>query len=1041
MAEKSPNTNANRKKQMQQFKTIFWKGFKLFLIFMVVIGFFAGGAVTGFIASQVKGMPTPSAAEIREKVNEGWQVGFAYFDDGSEIGQLRAEENRRTVQLNEMSPYLIDAFVATEDRDFFNHPGVNIKAAFRAVIQNLQAGEIVSGFSTITQQLARNTFLTNTQSLERKVREIFLALRMERVLTKEEVLAAYMNKIYFGKDANGSNIYGVEAAAKAFFGVESKDLNLAQAAMIAGLPQNPIGYSLYNNLEAATNRQHRVLSYMQTNNFITQSEHDEAIAYNIDANLVRPQARAYSKYPFLMMDIENRAAEALVSTGMYDNISDAHYAVLSSGVHVYTTIQPEMQAIVDEVISNPENFMKNINYKHPTTGDPIEDAMQEAGVTMVDPKTGAIWAMGGGRDFSRSQTNHTRVMRQTGSAMKTIAVFAPAIEKKILMPGSVIDDVPFSRPDPSAKSGFYTPQNWDRKFHGLITAREALKWSYNIPALKIFEQLSPQVGMNYVEQMGVTTLTDGDKRQLASAIGGLEKGISVEEMIGAYATFANNGVHNQTHLIKKITDRDGNVIYEHKLEPNPVFSEQTSYIVTDMLRTVARSGTGGRVGSTFGSRDVVGKTGTTNDTKDSWFLGYTPDVALGVFIGFDIPYPMPNSEGSRSTIIFNMIMKQVFETFPERFPASSRFTEPSGLIPVSVSSKSGKLPTEVAHDAGWVVTDLFVKGTEPIEYCDVVVQSEYVEVEGVKYLPSPYTPLDRIKTGYFIKRAPYELPDGNSAYAPLDAGLELPTEIDPLYNPETFGPGQPEGLQVTNHSPSSVSLRWSPSSSSELLGYILERSDSPAGIFTAVHDGVLGSPQFTDYAVSNSFTYYYRVKAVDNQERTSNPSNVVSIRPGVNPPKTPADVSISESPMGITLTWRANSSSDNVYRYRIYRALAATGPFEFLGATPDTRFTDVAASSEGEFWYYITAENESGESAKTKTLTLTKQPSAPTNEQPGNGQQPNGQPNGSGLPSNPPGQSEQPGSESSAGQNNGNTNDSSDDTQSNRFLDNLFPGR
>ena len=587
--------------------------------------------------------------------------------------------------------------------------------------------------------------------------------------------------------------------------------------------------------------------------------------------------------------------------------------------------------------------------------------------------------MGGGRDFNKSQTNHARVARQTGSAMKAIAVFAPAIEKKILMPGSVIDDVAFVRNDPSAQSGKYIPQNWDRKYHGLITAREALKWSYNIPALKIFEQLSPQVGMSYVEQMGVTTLTDGDKRQLASAIGGLEQGISVEEMTGAFSTFANKGVHNDPFLIKKITDSNGNILFEHKINSVPVFSEQTSYILTDMLRTVTRSGTGGRVGAEFGSRDIAGKTGTTNDTKDSWFLGYTPDIALGVFIGFDIPYPMPNSEGSRSTIIFNKIMKEVFKQFPERFPASSRFTEPANITNVAVSSKSGKLATEVAQSAGWVVNDMFLKGTEPMEYCDVVVMADYVEVDGAKYLPSIYTPSGDIKSGYFIKRTtPYEVPDNDPKFLPLDAGLELPTEVDPRYNFDSAGIKEPQGLRVASHTTSSVTLRWSPNSETNLQGYVLERSDSPAGIFTAVHDGILTNTEFVDHAVTNSFTYYYRVKAVDTEDQTSRASNVVSIRPGVNPPTTPADPAISESPMGVTLTWSKNPAADQVYRYRVYRSSTVTGPFEYLGATPDTRFTDVSASSNSEFWYYITAENESGESPKTKTLTLVKnEPSSP----------------------------------------------------------------
>lgn len=983
--DKSQN-NSKEKKPNNNFTRFFFKGlwisFQLLLIVSVSLGFLAAGGVTGYVASKVKGMPTPSKEEIREKVNEGWQIGYAYFDDNSLIGQLRAEENRKTVELEEISPFLIDAFIATEDRRFFEHPGVNAKAAARAVVQNLQAGGIVSGFSTITQQLARNTFLSNTQTTERKVREIFLALRMERALSKNEILTAYLNKIYFGKDANGYNLYGVEAAAKSYFGVSAADLNLPQAAVIAGLPQNPIGYSLYNNLDAALDRQAMVLKNLLDTNFISQKEHDDALKFNIKASLQRPELKAYSKYPFVMMETEDRAAELLVAAGLYDNKNDALYSILSSGMHIYTTIDPDLQAIVDDVVTNPDNFMENIDYQHPLTGQLIEDALQDVGVTMLDSNSGAILAFAGGRDFTKSQVNHTKVLRQPGSAIKPLVIYGPAVESKLVMPGTVVDDAPFVRSDPSADSGLYFPQNVDKTFHGLLTARVALNNSWNIPALKFFEQVTPQVGASFLEDMGITTLSHGDKHNLATGLGGLEIGVSVEEMTGAFATFANNGVFNQTFLIKTIKDSNGNIIYQHELEPRTVFSEQTSYIMNNMLTSVVKSGTASTVRRNIPERELAGKTGTTDESKDLWFFGYTPEIVTGVFVGFDIPHPMALSERPRAQIIYSEIMREVFDNFPDRFPANSSFKQPANIVSANISTKSGKLANELVTAAGWAVTEIFVKGTEPVEEDDLVLMADFVEVEGKKYLPSPLTPEAEIQTGYFFVRpVPYELPDDDEKHKPLDADYELPTEFDPRFE-HNEGAVNADDLKVVSHSDNSVSLTWQVNSAVDFGGYILERRTLQNDFFEAVHPGYLGDNFYIDPNVDSYTSYIYRVTSYAQDGQVMSVSNTVTIRPGLYVPKAPTGLTIEDSSMGIKLHWEESPSEDQVNRYRIYRADNTNGPFYYIAAVPTNEFTDFSANSNFDFWYRISAENDSGESLQTAKVTLVKNADNQTEEKP-----------------------------------------------------------
>lgn len=699
------------------------------LLFMVIL--FGGGAGVGFVASLVKDQPLLSHEEMQKRIFSNAETSFAYFNDETLIGQLRTEEDRRMVKIGDVSPFLIKAIIATEDRYFYEHHGVNLNGLIRAGTETLMGSPIQTGGSSLTQQLVKQTILTPEVSFERKAREIFLALRMERMFTKEQIMEAYINKMYFGKNANGSNIYGVQTAAKGIFGVDAKNLNIAQAAYIAGMLQAPSRYIPFNpdGLKAGKERQKIVLDRMLENGFITSQQYKESLEFDIKAHL-KPadQVRAYSQYPYLMMEIENQAARMLLDQDMQKNpelsqknisseeyqelLDDKRKEVLTGGYRIFTTVDKKIYEMMTDIAENPDNFSANRSYT--ANGIEVKNALEQVGATLIDNKTGAVLGFIGGRDFKISQLNHTSSPRQPGSAMKPLAAYAPAFEKGLLQPGSVMEDSPIALENGAGNPPFY-PSNYDNRYHGLITARVALEKSYNIPAIKAYLQVGIPESLGYVKKMGITTLVTpednpghNDYQAKTGVIGGLTRGLTVEEITNAYSVFANQGIFLDSYFISKITDSSNKTIYEHKASPQPVFSKETAYLMTDMMRTVVNSGTAAGLKKYIGSgRDVAGKTGTTNDDYDSWFVGYTPEISLGVWIGYDIPHSLPKAKPPRSLQIWGKIMQNLFKMYPDQFPKNSKFNQPSGIVYKEICRKSGKLASEVCKQEGTAITEIF----------------------------------------------------------------------------------------------------------------------------------------------------------------------------------------------------------------------------------------------------------------------------------------------------------------------------------------------
>jgi 1A family penicillin-binding protein len=747
----------------------------LFLPFLLAC-VISGGAVLGYSAKRIRNTPPLDVQAIRN-VPASTRI---YDRNGRWIGEIQDEGSRVPIHsLSEVSPYVTKAFLAAEDKHFFTHPGINPFSIARAAMQDLIGKKIVSGASTITQQVVKNVYFPHQdRTIDRKIQEIVLALRLEQNMSKEEILTHYLNWIYFGK-WGGSNIYGIDAASRAYFGIPPKRLNLAQAAFLAAMPNNPSLYNATSNLGQTIARQHYILKQMRENGLISDEEWRTARSFPIEASL-RNGAGPSSDPSYLLAEIKHRTAEALKKTGRYSSEEEAMKELSRGGYQVYTTIDCRLQQAMQNIIENPSMYAADLSYRVRAKDGKwiaVDQAKEQSGAVMIDNRSGGILAIGAGRDYKSNQNNHTMLPRQPGSAMKPLAIFAPAIEKRLAFPGTVIDDVPTIWKDAADES--YFPFNWDKKFHGLITLREAFKQSYNIPALKVYEKLTPAVGLQFVKKMGITTIEPEDYT-LASGIGGMSRGLTVEEATSAYTTFPNQGVWHDSFLIEKIVDRNQRVIYSHPSRSERVFSPQTAYILTDMMKDVVREGTARLVGQHFPGKPIAGKTGTTNEDKDAWFIGYTPSVTLGIWVGYDIPYPLKNLESKRPQILWNAIMDTYYHQMPvqnEQFPP-----QPEGVVRVEISRFSGKKPTRLVREQGGVTSDLFIKGTEPQEYDDVLVQLKYEEIGGKKYLADPGSPPGLYKVGVFIKRQPYVLPNHDSHYLPLDAKMEIPKEHLPPHD-------------------------------------------------------------------------------------------------------------------------------------------------------------------------------------------------------------------------------------------------------------------
>lgn len=527
-------------------------------------------------------------------------VSSQVFDShGRLITTLHSDQNRLPIDINKVPQNLQNAFIAAEDNRFYEHIGIDPIGIFRAIFANLTNRGIAQGGSTITQQLAKNAFLSQEQTLKRKIQEAMLALEIEHKYSKKEILEMYMNQIYFGQGA-----YGIQTAAKTYFNKDVNELSLTQCAMLAGLPKSPNYYSPFNNLNEAKKRKNVVLDQMVKYGYVSAAEAEDA--KNQDLGLSKSQqAKEADEYASFIDYVSQQVAKKYGDDALY-----------KEGLKIYTTMDVDKQHAAVRAMRNlPNNYTDENGLTQP-----------QAALVSIDPKTGHILAMVGGRgqdSFNRA----SMAVRQPGSAFKPF-VYLTALQHD-MTPDTTMKDQPVTY-------GGWSPKNAGGSYSGAMSLSDALAHSVNTIAVQLADEVGTKNIIANAKKMGITTL-DAKDDNLAMALGGLTRGVTPLEMASAYGTFANKGVHVKPTAIVKILDRNGNVLedsstLEKEETKTRVMSEREAYEMTTMLEGVIDHGTG-RAAAT--GRPAAGKTGTTDDNKDAWFVGYTPDIVTAVWIGDD----------------------------------------------------------------------------------------------------------------------------------------------------------------------------------------------------------------------------------------------------------------------------------------------------------------------------------------------------------------------------------------------------------------------
>ncbi|MCM3065679.1 PBP1A family penicillin-binding protein [Priestia flexa] len=626
-----------------------------------------------------------------------------YANDGKTVLKEVGGEKRTYVQYDEIPQTVKNAFIATEDVRFYKHHGIDFYRIGGAVVANFKEGFGSEGASTITQQVVKNSFLSPEKTVKRKVQEMWLSYQLERKYSKQQILEMYLNKIYFST----GEVYGIAKAAETFYGVtDLNDLTIDQAAMLAGLPKAPSTYNPYKNPENATKRRNTVLNLMAKNGFITQAEADKAKQVDVQANLVEQNEKT-SKYDVFIDQVIEEVQEK----------TDAN--VSSSGLEIYTTLDVDAQDYVDQLMNNEIVTFPNDKF--------------QAGLVVLNNETGAVEAIGGGRNRVAGGLNFaTDIERQPGSTIKPVLDYGPAVEYLKWSTAEPIKD------EPHQYSNGTQIRNYSRNYKGWVSAREALGRSLNIPALKAFQAVGADKAQEFGEGLGLELgESSGEKFAEAFSIGGFTKGVTPMELAGAYSAFANEGMFTKPYTVTKVKFSDGT---ELDLSPKPkrAMQDYTAFMVTDMMKSVVEAPYGTARAVRVPGLDIAGKTGTSNfsakekasfnipegGVKDVWFSGFTPKYTVSVWTGYE-----KNSDGyiysENEKAMAKNIFKQVI-THVSQGEEKGSFKQPDSVVKRAVekvSSKDVKKPSG-ATPKDSITYEYFVRGTEPTKVSQVFVEKE-----------------------------------------------------------------------------------------------------------------------------------------------------------------------------------------------------------------------------------------------------------------------------------------------------------------------------
>jgi len=637
---------------------------------LVLTAVLIGGAA-GFVIFSVWDLP-----EVRTLEEYKPSITSRVYSDNNKLLAEFFLENRTPVVLADVPEMLIKALIATEDARFYNHHGLDPRGIARALYRNIRARKVLEGGSTLTQQLAKVLFLTPERSYTRKLKEMVLALRIEQRYTKREILSLYLNQIYFGSGA-----YGVEAAAQIYFGKSAKDLNTAECALLAGLPRSPKYYSPFKSPASALGRRAYVLNRMVAAGVITKIQAEDSKKSPLP---IQTAIKIDGPAPYFVEYIRQKVEERFGSSILY-----------SGGLNIYTSINDDLQKYAEQAVAAG---LSKIEARHKKS----ERHQLQAALVAIEPATGRIRAMVGGRDYNQSQFNRAwQALRQPGSAFKPI-IFAAALDRGFGA-SDLLDDSPLTIKLDRNKN--WTPENFTHTYQGAVTLRRALSQSLNVPTIRLLEKIGVDETIRYVRKLGIKSVMNP---YLSLALGSSD--VTLLELTATYAVFANHGVRLSPVSILSISDNPGRVLYLNDTLPTQAIRPETAYLATNLLKGVVERGTGWKAREL--GRPVAGKTGTTNDYRDAWFIGYTPSLVAGVWVGYDDQTSIGTKEtGARAAlpIWLEFMKKATVDTEPEDFPA------PEGIIFKQVDPTTGLLSTD---NCKYSIREAFLPGTEPRKYCD-----------------------------------------------------------------------------------------------------------------------------------------------------------------------------------------------------------------------------------------------------------------------------------------------------------------------------------
>lgn len=621
-------------------------------------------------------------------------VGITLYDNNNQVFfSFDGGREKTYAPLSKIPQHTQKAIIASEDKDFYTHSGFSFKAIIRSLIADIKQRDFVYGGSTLTQQLVKNTLLTSNKSLLRKFEEIILAEELEQKFSKDEILEMYLNSAYFGEGA-----VGINEAAHTYFGKNPEDLTLAESTVITGLLPAPSRLSpLQETQNESKTRQKEILQKMLEQGYISQSQKDQAEQEELKFHSDKKQLNQVA-YHFAFM-----VRDELIKKYGEENIKN-------SGYKVKTTIDLNWQDFAQKEIKNNVERLASNN-------------VSNSAAVVVDSKTGEVKALVGSKDWGADKFGMVNVatsLRQPGSSFKPI-VYATAFERGTITPATILKDQPITYRDPTGYSPPYSPQNYDRAFRGQVSARRALANSLNIPSVEVLSKVGIPAAVEMGQRLGLTTLTEPDKYGLSLTLGSAE--VRLVEMTGVYSIFANQGLKNNITIISEIKDKNNQIIYSYQPNPKRVLSPEVAFLISSILSDNKTSA------EVFGnvltiSRPAAVKTGTSELYRDSWTVGYTPQLTIGVWVGNNDGAPMSNIAGSLGAA---PAWKNLMEQFLKGTPVL-KFEAPSNITPVSVcksnglrlreASSSAKEASLSASASASVYTEYFIKGTEPLQFCN-----------------------------------------------------------------------------------------------------------------------------------------------------------------------------------------------------------------------------------------------------------------------------------------------------------------------------------